>query len=326
MTNLTAKEINDLNNINNVTNLMGFGTKFDEVIRNLDNVIASGTPVNAVNATRTLTLTSVVADGETVIINNPAVTGSDIYEFLADTEQTKSASTNIAVNITASTTKASGTLTVDTQPTAGDTMTVGIKKYTFVANGAADADGKISVGTDLATAQANIVAAINGTDSVNTAHPLVTAGAFAANASTITALVGGTIGNNIATTETFTAVSNIFGAAALASGANCSAANAITALVAAITASDTQGVGAVDGAGDTIDFTADTAGTVGNAITISETLTNGSVSTGTLSGGVNGTVSNAFEMLVDASYLYIPIAANTISGKNWRRISVGSAY
>jgi len=322
MTNLTAIQISELNRINETTRSTELGNRIDLL------TIKAGTPVNAVAATKTLTINGVVIDGETVTIDNPAVNGSDVYEFLADTAQTKTVATNKSVNIMASTTKASVTLTVDTQPTAGNTMTIGTKVYTFVAVGADDSDGKISVGADLAAAKVNIVAAINGTAGFDTAHPLVSAADFVTNSCVITALVGGTAGNAIAATETFTAASNVFGSATLISGTDCSAANAITALVSAITALDTQGVGAADGAGDTVVLTADVAGVVGNAIIIGETLANGSFTAGAtvLSGGVNGTVGAMMESKVDASYLYRCIADNTISGANWRRISLGSVY
>ena len=286
------------------------------------------TPVNAVNATKSLAVSGVVVDGETVTINNPAYAGSDVYEFLADTVQSKTAVSNIAVNIMANTVKASNTLTLPTQPTAGDTMTIGTKVYTFVANGAANADGKISVGTSLATAKLAIVAAINGTDSVNTAHPKVSVSAFAGNVCTLTALVGGVAGNAVVTTETFTAVGNVFSAVTLESGADCTAANAITAFVAAVTAHDTQGVAAADGAGDTIDLTADIAGASGNAITLAETLANGAFAGAAthLSGGVDGSVGAEHETAFDATYAYFCLADNGVSGKNWRRIAHGSVY
>lgn len=114
---------------------------------------------------------------------------------------------------------ATGTLTVVTQPTAGDTMTIGTTLYTFVADGTADADGEINVGTNLTTAQLNIANAIKGIDGINTPHPTVRASGFLSNISTLTAKVGGTGGNTIATTETFTAVGNVFGAATLGGGA-----------------------------------------------------------------------------------------------------------
>lgn len=326
MTNLTAKEISDLNNFAQAAKNAELGTVVDNLITGLNNVIVEATPVNAVNATATLTFVGVVTHGETINLwkNGNAMPG-DTYEFCADAAQTVSEVDNIPVDIEASTTKASGTLTVDTQPTAGDTMTIGTKKYTFVALAADDADGEISVGAGKAAAQANIVAAINGTDGHNTPHPEVTAAEFAADDCVVTAKVGGTKGNGIATTETFTANTNVFAAVELGAGADCTAANAITALVAAITASDAQGVGAVDGAGDTVVFTADVAGVGGNQIEIQETLINGSVP-GLLSGGIDGTVGAENAVARDASYLYVCVAANTVSGKNWRRITLGSAY
>lgn len=45
-----------------------------------------------------------------------------------------------------------------------------------------------------------------------------------------------------------------------------------------------------------------------------------------LSGGVDGTVGLVDETMIDESYEYRCIADNTTTGKNWRRISLGSAY
>lgn len=69
-------------------------------------------------------------------------------------------------------------------------------------------------------------------------------------------------------------------------------------------------------------------GVIGNSTPIAETLTNGLWASGAtfLSGGVNGTVGNQWQPMVDASYLYVAIAANTIADTNWRRIALGSAY
>lgn len=279
-----------------------------------------GTPVNAANATGTLTISGVVKDGEKVTI------GTDIYEFLTDDAQSKTAPSNIAVDISDVSTKAAGTLTMDVQPSAGDTVTVGTKTYIFVPVGTANQDGEVSIGANLAGAQAALVAAINGTDSVNEAHPLVTAAAFAANACVITAIWGGTAGNAIATTETFTAITNIFAAATLTLGTDCPAADAITALVAAIDGYDTQDVTAVDGAGDTVVLTADIAGIFGNAIVTTETMANGAFGAATLTGGVDGTIADGSKFMMDATYLYACLTGNTISEKNWRRISLGSAY
>lgn len=114
--------------------------------------------------------------------------------------------------------KATVNLTVDTQVLADDTMTIGGKVYTFVADGAEADDGDISVGTNLATGQANIVDAINGDDGINVANEYVTAGDFGTNVSAITALVVGTEQNTVAVSETFDEATNIFSAATLAGG------------------------------------------------------------------------------------------------------------
>jgi len=126
---------------------------------------------------------------------------------------------------------ASGTLTIATNPTAADTMTIGTKVYTFVETPAEDGD--IAIGLDAAATQANIKAAINGIGEgqVCTAHPDVTCGDFAANAATITARVKGTAGNGIATTEVLTAEGNIFGAATLEGGVDGTVAAKGTILV-----------------------------------------------------------------------------------------------
>lgn len=150
-------------------------------------------------------------------------------------------------------------LTIAVQPTAGDTMTIGKKLYTFVANGTADLDGEISVGTDKATAQTAIVAAINGSDGHNVAHPDVTAGTFAVDISIITAKIAGVAANSIVSISDFTSGSNSFNH-------------------------------------DHVD------------------------------GGIDGTIGIHGQPMVDATYLYICSADNTVADKNWRRIAIGSAF
>lgn len=110
-------------------------------------------------------------------------------------------------------------LTMSVQPTAGDTVTVASKVFTWVASGA-DADGEINVGADLAAAKVNLVAAINGSDSINTAHTGVTAAAFSTHAMTITAITKGAAANALTTTETFTSGSNTWAGATMTGGVN----------------------------------------------------------------------------------------------------------
>ena len=328
MTNLTTKQVSYLNKMFRfLVPVIAIGTLLKDMIDQIndDNTIpiTTGTPVNAANASKILTISGVALNGQTVSI------GGDKYEFTSSTGLVVTTAGNIPVNINAVTTKASALLTVDVNPSSGDTMTIGGKVFTFVPNGTANADGEIDVEISLVLAQPNIKAAIMGTDGINDPHPTVKATAdFIADVLTLTAIYGGVAGNSIGITENFTAVTNIFSDTVLSGGTDCSAANAVTALVAAITASDTEGVGAVDGAGDTVELTADVAGILGNAITLAETMTNGSFAGAAthLSGGVNGTVGIDGEIYKDNSYLYVAIDDNTIVDKNWRRVSLGSAY
>ena len=331
MNNLTAKERKIFNNLSRVQSpSVSLGEKIQAMINRINSGLpgVEGSPVNAAASGAVLEISGVVVHGETLVIINPFVDGADIYEFLATAAQLPTDMTNIPVDIEASTTKSTGTLTIDTQPTSGNTMTIGEKVYTFVPDGTNNADGEISIGTSLATAQAAIVAAINGTDGVNIPHPLVNAADFESDDCVLTALIGGVAGDVIDTTETFTAVTNIFAAAVLGGGADCSAADAATALVVAITAYDTQGVVAADGAGDTVTLTAVIPGSAGNDIAIATTMANGVFTDDVteLAGGVDGTVADAMTIMFDGSFIYFAIDVNTVTDTNWRRISLGSAY
>ena len=320
MNNLTTNENKILNNVSRALDPdVRLGDKLDEILNGSG---SNGTPVNAVAATETLTVSGVSVVGETLTI------GDDVYEFLADVAQVKTTPTNIAIDIIAKTVKASGTLTIDTQPISGDTFTIGAKTYIFVPVGTANGIGEISIGIDLPGAKTAIIAAINGTDGVNAPHPTVSAAAFVVNASVISALIGGTVGNTIAITETFTAISNVFAGATLGTGTNCTAVNTVIAIVDTITAFDTQGVGAVSGAGTTVVLTADIAGVSGNNIPIGENMANAAFvgAAVNLSAGVDGTVATGMQFLMDATYLYVSPEGNLVSEANWRRVAIGSVY
>lgn len=112
-----------------------------------------------------------------------------------------------------------GILTLDTQPTAGDTFLLDAKGYIFEANGAlTDVDGNIEIGLTLADSQANLVNAVTlaGTPGTGyaasmTLHPTMTAKPFdGADQAVLEALVGGVVGDALVTTETFAAESNQF--------------------------------------------------------------------------------------------------------------------
>jgi hypothetical protein len=273
-------------------------TLLETLTANKDLVISN---VPATAAGQTLTISGVVLHGETVTVNG------DLYTFDATAAQ---GSSGTPVDITGGTNaQSTGTLTVDTQPTIGDTMTIGTRTYSFVADGDEDVDGEISIGTDLATAQANIVAAINGTDH-NTANTLASAGAFAANASTITNLIGGVIGDSTVTTETFFAGTNIFGAGTLSSGADTTAAEATVALAAAITA-NASAIYSATSTATTVPLTADTAGAAGNSITVAETMALGAfVAGGVFTGGYN----------LDSNTFYVEISNSTAADVETIRI------
>lgn len=118
--------------------------------------------------------------------------------------------------------RAQGTLTMDTNPTDADTMTIGLRLFVFVAalTGALD---EILIGAAVADTKVNTVNALKADlttlgvthgckTSADDAYP---ADAFVGDDLIINAKLGGTAGNSVATTETFTAGTNIFDAATL---------------------------------------------------------------------------------------------------------------
>lgn len=331
---LTLRQIKELDNINIHTKEMGFGWRCNGLINAFNQLTIPGTPVNAINAVETLTISGVVTHGEILTISNPhgrikGPHGADVYEFTSTGEVT--ALGNTPVDIAAYTTKSSGGLVIAIQPTAGDKITIDEKEYTFVPAGTANADGEIAIGVSVVDTQDAIIEAINGSDGFNVPHPLVEVTAFVENVSTVTAVIGGAIGDLITTTSDFTNASNKFNDTTLGSGADCSAANAVIALVAAINLLGTQEVFAANGLGDTVILTAMIAGAAGNEIELYITMLNGKFSTPeipnpNLSGGVDGTVGFLNQTMIDETYMYRCIDDNPVSGKNWRRIALGEAY
>jgi hypothetical protein len=220
-------------------------------------------------------------------------------------------------------TEASRTLVVAHQPVSGEKLTLGSTVFTFVPVGTDTAAGEISIGTDLAEAQANIIAAINGTDEFNDPHPTVDISEFDENdTATVSALLGGTVGNGIVCTDTLSGSGDGFTGATLAGGVDCTNTAAATALVGIVVMNDTQGVTATDEGGGVVKFEAEEAGAAGNDIVVGETMPNAAFAGGAtaLSGGVDGDEVFDGRLMVDDSYLYVYM------GTDWRRISLGSAY
>ena len=100
----TKKALNyDVNVVDTVT-LKINGTEVTRTASELNaTAVDNATPVNAVAATGTLTISGVAIDGETVTI------GTDVYEFCADTAQSLTAGSDFAIDITSYATKAQGT-------------------------------------------------------------------------------------------------------------------------------------------------------------------------------------------------------------------------
>jgi len=99
------------------------------------------------------------------------------------------------------------TLGAVTAGSNADTLTVDTTVYTFkdTLTGAA---GEVAIGATLASAQDNLVAAMAD-------HATVSIAAFATDDAVLTAVTVGAAGNAIATTETFTAGTNVFDATTL---------------------------------------------------------------------------------------------------------------
>lgn len=112
---------------------------------------------------------------------------------------------------------ATGTLSIATQPAVADTITISqgdvTEVYTFVET-AEDAEGDFDVvlGVNVEATQVALAAVINGHSA------LVSAGVFAANASTITAKVKGVIGDTITTVTDLTDGTDGFSAENLSGG------------------------------------------------------------------------------------------------------------
>jgi len=102
------------------------------------------------------------------------------------------------------------------------------------------------------------------------------------------------------------------------------ASDAVTALAASITASDTQAIGGVDGTGDVVDLTADVKGAAMNAKATTTDCANASFGAATLTGGVDGTVAEQGAIRVDATNIYICTADNTVADANWKKVAHGS--
>lgn len=262
-----------------------------------------GTPVAGVKATGTLTISGVVSDTQTVTI------GTNVYEF--DTDDTFTAG-RIQVDVADLRNQATGTLTFTGISVVTQTVTIGTEVYEFCTETPTEGNIAVVIGADTSADTAVTELA----DAINANSELVTAVADTdADTIVVTAIARGTAGNAIESTETCTNAS--WGGATLSGGlATITAANAVTALVAAITSNDDY-VTAVDGTGDTVVVTYKWVGTEGNSIATTETMANGAFGHAHLEGGVYATPVNCPCFIIISGVWWIadaPVTKYTLGG------------
>lgn len=274
-----------------------------------DTVYAYYEDLSTVKATGTVTFAGQPTANDTVTLNSVVFTakasgaGANEYNIGASTAATvqnlleailNSASAGVKgasyAYQQASTAQATAALTVTGNPTAAQTFTIGTIVFTARASGATGDEFNITTANPTTTASA-IATAVN--DSVN-ADGIFTAsaGANAGNkaAQTLTLSVG-----DISPDETFTVNSVVF--TSKASGATGNQFNiaagdrAATAIniATAWNASATPGATVITATavGETVVFESDVRGSVGNAITTTETLTNAAFGAATMAGGTD---------------------------------------
>lgn len=259
--------------------------------------ISGGTKTQA---TENLTLTGVAVEGETFTV------GTEVYEIIAGGTLIGS---NIAIDVSAFMTRSQGLLTLGGAiPSDTETIDVGGQVYTWktTLSGAAD---EILIGITIDDCVDNITYGINagigegvlyGTGTVTNLR--ATAAKTAATTTVITSIVYGTYGDTVATTETMGDGANIFDAATLGTttaGVDCPAADLDGVILTDFTAGTALAITASQGAGTTVDFTANAAqaldGSIGNTVALAETMVNGNWDSAAvfLSGGTDATANEA---------------------------------
>lgn len=304
--------------------------------------IEVGTPVNAVAAAQTLTLTGAIVPGvhaESVITSDATnvadadtvTIGSTVYRF----KDTMAQAYDVKRGADAATSLDNLKAAINASGTPGTEYFTGTLAHpTVVATTNTDTTQKV-------------VARIPGT-AANSAATTETSAHLAWEDTTL----GGGTGNSNpgVAAETVTIDGRVYsfvdvlsetnGAAAIAGqvlfGADSAAAldNLKLAINAGATAGTNYSTGTVVHA--TVNATTNTdttqvvaaniKGIAGNSLATTETLTNGAWGSTVLAGGIDGTVGLAKKILADSSYLYVAIAANTIADANWRRVTLGSAF
>lgn len=284
------------------------------------NTLVDGTPVNAVAASKVLSVAGTPAEGNTVSMGGvtykfrvaigAGAKAAKILTFTGlalNTETVVLAGRTLTFKTALTEKKAAQTLTLSGNMTDADVVTIGTTAYKFTVNLSTPAvANEVKIGATASDSIDNLIAAINGAAGAGTtystgtvAHADVTAAAGAGDTMVATAKVFGTAGNAIATTES--GGSSAWGDTTLKTGANAvvdeiligvSAEACIDNLVAALTGAAGEGTTYSTGtvahtsldctksAADTFTATAKDIGFAGNSIAIAETLTNATWASG----------------------------------------------
>lgn len=341
MNNLTTKERKILNNVSRV---LSPSVSLGDIVQNLIGIsIDEGTPINSVIAEEEMIFNSdaVVIHGASIqFTRTPLIENSgDTYIFVTGPDPSIELGKGIFlvdVSEVTGVTASNITLTMDVQPVSGDTVTLGSRTYIFVPVGTATADGEVSIGTNLAEAQDNLVAAINGTDGINQTNDAVYIADFNNDDALIQAYIKGTIGDTIECTETFTAPTNIFDGTTLGDGADCPLLPAFLLFSSFMEEHGTQNVNIeyvlnddTDPDHEIIRVGFSSPGDSGNEVYVQPDLTGSEPYSGGndyLSGGIDGTPTSGPKLMTDGEYLYISIRAGTVDDTDWRRIELGERY
>lgn len=175
--------------------------------------------------------------------------------------------------------QAEGKLTIGGSVSDGDTVTIGAHVYEFDTDDIVDSASILVDVSGGATAPAAVTALVAAM--ADTGHA---AKGYLSFSGTVSDTETVTIGTDVYEFDTGGGVTG--GRIAVDVSGGATAADAVTALVAAITASAVVTVSAEDVTGNVVKVTYDTVGTAGNAIVTTTTASNGAWDAATLLGGV----------------------------------------
>jgi len=284
----------------------------------IDNIVESGnipidisTDKTKTQASSILTLTTPIKDGEIITI------GSTVFEVDSNSSVT---SGHTAINVSTYCTAATGVLTFTAIPIDGELITIGNDTYEFDTN-ASVVSGNIRVdisGVNGATIDA-VVTQLTSIINANKTEKITATGSTANDTITITSTIPGTIGNLVSTYKTTTGAS--WANDTLINGADCSVANAVTAIKAEIDAHITANFTATP-VSNVITITAKSSGSYSgskaNALETSTTCTGASFNSTTFIGGLDCTsaqAATALNTVINASATETITSTNLVSGQ-----------